>query len=95
MEASQPFLIFPALASGMSILESAGLVSARHGGSSWQLHTEATPVAPLLPDHANQMHFPYFHFSHSFGRSHIFHTKILKAQKATFMNVRVPICRLK
>jgi len=38
-----------ALVSGGSILEPAGTGSIRHRGSFWQLLTEATPVAPLLP----------------------------------------------
>jgi len=36
-----------ALASGRSVLELAGIGSAGHGGSFWQLLTEATPVATL------------------------------------------------
>jgi len=48
-------LIGLALASGGSILELAGTGCIRHGGSFWQLLTEATPTAPLLPKpcHAN------------------------------------------
>lgn len=44
-----PFLIGPALVSDSSILELCGIGSAGHGGSFWQLHTETTPVAPMLP----------------------------------------------
>ena len=38
-----------ASASGGSVLDPAGTGSVRHGGSFWQLLTEATPVAPLSP----------------------------------------------
>ncbi|KAJ7418275.1 hypothetical protein WISP_59980 [Willisornis vidua] len=44
------FLIGPALASDTSISEPPGIGSARHGGSYWQLLTEATHVATLLPE---------------------------------------------
>ncbi|KAJ7408622.1 hypothetical protein WISP_120259 [Willisornis vidua] len=46
IEALPPFVSGSTLASGTSVLELAGIVSAGHGGSSWQLLTEATPVAP-------------------------------------------------
>jgi len=54
-EALPPLLMGWALASGRSILESAGFGSVEHGGSLWQLLTEATLVVPLLskPCHAN------------------------------------------
>jgi len=38
-----------ALASGGSVMELAGTGSVRHEGRFWQLLTEATPVATLLP----------------------------------------------
>jgi len=46
------------LASSGSVLEPAGSGSVRQGESCWQLLTEATPVAPLLP-HANTIHSTY------------------------------------
>jgi len=48
-------LMGSALASGGSVLEPAGIGFIRHGGSFWQLLTEATPIAPPLPKpcHAN------------------------------------------
>jgi len=57
-EALPPSLMGSALASGGSILEPAGVGSTGHRGSFWQLLTEATPVAPLLPKpgHANPVH---------------------------------------
>jgi len=42
-------LMGSALASGGSVLELAGTGSVGHGGSFWQLLTEATPIAPPLP----------------------------------------------
>jgi len=50
-----PSLMSSALASGGSVVESAGIGSVGRGGSFWQLLTEATPIAPLLPKpcHAN------------------------------------------
>ena len=50
-------LMGSALASSRSILELAGIGSVRHGGSFWQVLTEATPLAPLLPKpcHANSI----------------------------------------
>jgi len=42
-----PELMGLAWASGGSILEPAGTSSVRHGGSFWQLLTEATPIASL------------------------------------------------
>jgi len=54
-EALPPSLMGLALASSRSIVESAGTGSIRHGGSFWQLLTEATSAAPPLPKpcHAN------------------------------------------
>jgi len=54
-EALPPSLIGSALASGGSHLEPSGTGCVRHGGSFWQLLTEATPIAPPLPKpcHAN------------------------------------------
>jgi len=53
-----PLLMGSALASGVSVLEPAGIESVGHRGSLYQLLTEATPVAPLLPKpwHANPIH---------------------------------------
>jgi len=50
-----PLLMSLALASDGSVLELAGISLIGHGGSFWQLLTEATPVALLLPKpcHAN------------------------------------------
>jgi len=48
-EVPPPLLMGLALARSGSILERAGIGSIRHRGSFWQLLTEATPVAPLLP----------------------------------------------
>jgi len=45
-----------ALATSVSVLEPSGIGFTRHGGSFWQLLTEATPVAPRpapKPHHAN------------------------------------------
>jgi len=42
-------LIGLALAISESILELAGIGSVGHGGSFWQLFTEPTPLASLLP----------------------------------------------
>jgi len=42
-------LMVSALASSRSTLELAGTGSVGHGGSFWQLLTEASPVSPLLP----------------------------------------------
>jgi len=52
-------LMGSALASGGSVLEPAGTGSVGHGGSFWQLLTEATPVAPSLPKpcHTNPIHY--------------------------------------
>ena len=54
-----------ALASGESVLELVGIGSIRHGGSFWQLLTEATPVASPLPKpcHANPVQ-PHCSVSH-------------------------------
>lgn len=43
------FLIAPALSSSTFVLGLPETGSARHGGSIWQLLTEATPRSPLLP----------------------------------------------
>jgi len=43
------------LASGGSVLEPAGTGSIRHGGSFWQLLTEAVPVAPHYQNLATQI----------------------------------------
>jgi len=48
-EVLPPSLMGSALASGGSVLELSGTGSVGHRGSFWQLLTEATPVAPLLP----------------------------------------------
>jgi len=50
-------LMGSALASGGSVLEPAGTGSVGRGGSFWQLPTEATPLAPPLPEpcHANPL----------------------------------------
>jgi len=53
-EALPPLLMGLALASGGSILEPTGTGSVRHGGSFWELLTEATPVAPPLPKPCTQ-----------------------------------------
>ena len=47
-----------ALASHVSLLEMAGTAFSRHGGSFWQLLTEATPTVPPLPKpcHASPIH---------------------------------------
>jgi len=67
IEALPPSLMRSALASGGSVLEPAGTGSIRHGGSFWQLLTEATPVAPLLPKpcHTNPQHQPFTLTYHS------------------------------
>jgi len=46
------------LASGRSVLQPAGTGFIRHGGSFWQLLTEATPIGPPLPKpfHGNPQH---------------------------------------
>jgi len=44
-EVLRPWLMSSPSASGRSILEAAGIGSIRHGGSFWQLLTEAAPVA--------------------------------------------------
>jgi len=43
---------------GGSVVELAGVGSVGHRGRFWQLLTEATPVAPLLPKpcHSNPLH---------------------------------------
>jgi len=55
-------LVGLALASGGSVLEPAGVGSSGLRESFWQLLTEATPVAPLLPTpwHVNPVHPSYF-----------------------------------
>ena len=55
-EALPLFLMGSALVSSGSVLEPAGTGFIRHGGSFWQLLTEATPIAPSplpKPCHAN------------------------------------------
>jgi len=54
-QALPPLLIGLALASSGCVFEPAGTGFIRHGGSFWQLLTEATPVVPPLPKpcHAN------------------------------------------
>jgi len=45
------------LASRGSVLELAGTGFVRHGGSFWQLLTEATPIVPLLPKPITRLYY--------------------------------------
>ena len=60
-EALPTLLMSSGLASSRSTLEPAVTGSVQHGGSYWQLLTEATPAALPLPKpwQVNQMHSPY------------------------------------
>jgi len=49
-----------ALASSGSVLELAGTGSVRHGGSFWQLLTEATFIAPRYQNLAMQTQYKLF-----------------------------------
>lgn len=57
-----PSLVGSALARSWSVLEPDGIGFARHGGIFWQLLTEATPVAPLLPKPGHKNPIQLFHF---------------------------------
>jgi len=76
-----------ALASGGSVLESAGIGSIRHGGSCWHLLTEATPVAPCYHSLAMQTHytkssgFPAAHFAPGSQRVFFFHGPFPRCQQ--------------